>query len=1095
MQKSPCVNALSAGSLQACGRRLAGAGMRACRVFSAACATLVLVFAFGVGLRVAAAEPRLVVTQVGLHFICTGDGQPDMYSWRIPIKDRSPGAASNAYRIPLEGEQDEGLDAYVDYFADSNTIPNVSGGRTALEVDETLANQFAVAPKLLDELNIDEFDITNLAAVNWESNVAGAIKSRFYSNYPPLNNYRNGGLYNTSTRAGDDPMRKPVNHPGYNPENWNHTLEEDTPLAVNQKRVQALLQLEIVCPVGFDADQEFKFVISSRDISSIEVNGRAVFATTEDVVFHVTIPSTGVFGVEELGDFDSFRRLAENRRVRAFGRMPEDIGYDTNASSSWRSKLLNIDLVSGFFTVNREQPMQFNSGRVSVKVYGMHDWPGAEPMQTIQFILRGGQVPSPDLVTVGSCKIEFNNNDGSIYYHPPLQAPRWWGLHRDGILGRFNGVAPRESLRGRLNAFYPAGPKIGGGVDNETWAVNNSPGAGWDPLYPGHLRQSVPGARALLYHKDQGAYIGVRQVDATMAADRRRYGPRPGDADSSWNRPWHFGTDSLRTLANTNRLVPKTLVTVDDWITPPGYDSAEIPMAYGLGFDEPMVTLHPTGQAVTLGEDVIFTAEAASTSAVTWQWRRNGQELEGATQNTLVLSPVSGFDAGDYEVRVTNAAGTVTSDPAQLTVESPVILAQPESLVAYAGLPAQLSVAAEGTGTVTYQWLRNGVAIPGATASSLIFSPVAFRDQGQYEVLISDAVHVVASEMALLQVVSPAPQVTLSPAGRVEAVLAGNVTFTAEVAGPGTPENCTWQWRRNGVNLAKAKSPSLTLSNLQFSQAGVYDVVVKNSYGTALSNPVELVFSEVDRPVGPLDVETSLGGEATLTVTLAGAVAYQWLKDGKPVKGAISSSLAITNAGFESAGVYRVVVTTPAGKFTTAGAMVVVVDPGLLVYKLAGSGVSYEGAASRRSAFAGWLVLDRVGQRGGFLFTGANGKQKIHWTEIRESLNTRSTGPVPGSLTVVSELVEDEVALWLSGTDSLIALSKTTRTLAPKTLSGIAHSWHDGVPMRVEMTSPKLVIDTAQTEAVRRQGETVEQALARLSSEMQARGSAVVGED
>ncbi|MBB5037997.1 hypothetical protein [Prosthecobacter dejongeii] len=41
---------------------------------------------------VRAAQPRLVVSQLGLHLICTADGQPDMYSWRIPSLDTSSSA-------------------------------------------------------------------------------------------------------------------------------------------------------------------------------------------------------------------------------------------------------------------------------------------------------------------------------------------------------------------------------------------------------------------------------------------------------------------------------------------------------------------------------------------------------------------------------------------------------------------------------------------------------------------------------------------------------------------------------------------------------------------------------------------------------------------------------------------------------------------------------------------------------------------------------------------------------------------------------------------------------------------------------------------
>ncbi len=1024
-----------------------------------------------------------------------------MYSWRIPIQDMSPGAEPNAYLVPLEGEPDENLEAYVDSHADSNTTPNVSGGRTALEIDETVANQFAIAMLPLSNLAMDEFNIGNLAAVNWAGRIPRSIKSRYYSNFPPLSTAyvtpegdRLPGMYNTSREAGADPMRHPIRHPGYRPENWNHTLEVDTPLAVDEKRVQALLYLELYLPPSEDPEvsDDFRLVFPAAQLSSIEVNGLAVFSTTRDVEIKLQRSLFETAGSNVVGGFADARKLLLGRRIGGMGAMPADAGYDSNVPIPTAGGLLNADLVSHFFTVSRDAPLTFSSGVIEIGVHATHDPEDTEPIQRVQFRLPASEAPTPDLITMGSYRVLWTRPDGIIYHHPAVQAPRWWGFHRDGVLGRSLGVAPSESLRGRFNRSYVS---YGGRVDNETRAVNNSPGAGQDPLHPGHLRQSVPGARALIYARDEGGYIGVRHVDPAMAADRRRYGPRSGDGESSWDRPWHFGTDSLRTLANTNRLVPKSLVTVEDWITPPGYDAAEVHLAYGLGFDEPSVSQHPAPQAAVLGEEVTFTADAASSSAVTWQWRRNGDALEGATQNTLVLSSVTGFDAGDYDVLVTNAAGSVTSNPAKLTVASPILLSQPESVLAYAGLPMQLSVVAEGTGTLGYQWRRNGEVIPGATASSLAFSKVTFRDQGQYEVIVSDAVGEVTSVVALLEVVSPAPRVTVAPAGRLEAVLAGEVTLTAEVAGPGTPDNCTWQWRRNGVNLAKANAPSLTLGNLQPGQAGVYDLLVKNSHGSALSNPVELGFPEIGRPVGPQDVQIAPGGDATLTVAVEAAVAFQWLREGKHLKGATGSSLVIPDAGFEAAGVYSVVVTTAQGKFTTPGAQLRVIDPGLLIYKLAGTGIAQEGAASRRSAFGGWLVLDRVGQRGGFLFTGANGKQKIHWTEIRDSLMTRSTGPVPGSLTVVSELVEGEVALWLSGTDRLQALSKTTRTMAPKTLSGIAHRWFDDTASRVEMTSLKLAIDTAQTDAARRHDETVEQALARLSLEMQAIGSAVVGED
>lgn len=513
------------------------------------------------------------ISEIGLQFICTADGQPDMYSWRIPMKNTAPDAEPNNYRIPLEGEADENLVNYVDYFADSNNTPNVSGGRTALEINETLANQFAIQAQPLSGLAMDEYNISNLDAVRWAGVTAKSIKSRYYSNFPPLNAYRNGGLYNTSTDPSADPMRNPIRHPGYRPENWNHSLEEDKPLGINEKRIQALLHLEFFCPsVGYSQiNPDMTFVIASNDISNIQVSTidgpTAVFQTTENVIIRTERPLYDIDGTPEVGGFATFRKIAQGRRVKPFGRMPEDVGYDTSATSSTHSGLVNLDLVSSFFTVDRNQPLQFSSGTITVNIYDTHDWQSAAPVQTVRFRLDAGQAPTPDLITMGSYKVEWTRTDGTLYHHPPLQAPRWWGFHRDGVLGRSLGVAPRDSLRGRFNRDFPQ--YAGGRVDTETRAVDNSPGAGNDPLYTNAARQSVPGARALIYGKDPGNYIGVRLLDAAEANQRMKYGPRPGDGQASWDRPWHFGSDSVRTLqpahGDARILAAKKLVDTNEW--------------------------------------------------------------------------------------------------------------------------------------------------------------------------------------------------------------------------------------------------------------------------------------------------------------------------------------------------------------------------------------------------------------------------------------------------------------------------------------------------------------------------------------------------
>jgi hypothetical protein len=88
---------------------------------------------------------------------------------------------------------------------------------------------------------------------------------------------------------------------------------------------------------------------------------------------------------------------------------------------------------------------------------------------------------------------------------------------------------------------------------------------------------------------------------------------------------------------------------------------------------KPKITLQPISRAIDVGDTVTFTVAASSSVSVTYQWRFNGQaisSLSNATAQTptLSLTPTGTASEGRYDVVVTNAAGSVTSKPASLTV-------------------------------------------------------------------------------------------------------------------------------------------------------------------------------------------------------------------------------------------------------------------------------------------------------------------------------------------------------------------------------------------------------------------------------------------
>jgi hypothetical protein len=87
------------------------------------------------------------------------------------------------------------------------------------------------------------------------------------------------------------------------------------------------------------------------------------------------------------------------------------------------------------------------------------------------------------------------------------------------------------------------------------------------------------------------------------------------------------------------------------------------------GGPPPTIATHPAGQSVGAGASATFTVVVSGTGPFSYQWRRDGTVIAGATAATLTLANVQAANAGNYTVAVTNAAGAVnTSNPAALTV-------------------------------------------------------------------------------------------------------------------------------------------------------------------------------------------------------------------------------------------------------------------------------------------------------------------------------------------------------------------------------------------------------------------------------------------
>ncbi len=196
----------------------------------------------------------------------------------------------------------------------------------------------------------------------------------------------------------------------------------------------------------------------------------------------------------------------------------------------------------------------------------------------------------------------------------------------------------------------------------------------------------------------------------------------------------------------------------------------------------PSITTQPASQTVSAGQTATFSVTATGTATLTYQWKKNGTAIGGATSASYTTPATAAADNGAlFTVTVTNNTGNVTSNAATLTVNlPPTITAQPVNKTVTVGQTAAFSVTATGTGTLTYQWKKNGTAIGGATSASYTTPATAATDNGAlFTVTVTDTAGSVTSSAATLTV-NVAPTITTQPANQT--VIAGQ-TATVQCDG------------------------------------------------------------------------------------------------------------------------------------------------------------------------------------------------------------------------------------------------------------------------------------------------------------------------
>jgi len=281
-----------------------------------------------------------------------------------------------------------------------------------------------------------------------------------------------------------------------------------------------------------------------------------------------------------------------------------------------------------------------------------------------------------------------------------------------------------------------------------------------------------------------------------------------------------------------------------------------------------------------------------------------------------------------------------TGSPAAV---APTITTQPTGQTVTVGQTATFTVVATGTSPLSYQWVKNGANLAGATSASYTTPATATSDSGaKFDVVVSNSAGTVTSAMATLTVnaAAVAPTITTQPASQT--VTAGQTANFAVVATGTAP--LSYQWSRNGAAISGATSSTYTTPVTTSSDSGAqFTVVVSNSAGSATSAAAMLTVSAAavapTITTQPANQTVTAGQTANFMVVATGTapLTYQWNKNGAAISGVTSSSYTTpATTSSDNGAQFTVIVSNVAGSVTSSAATLTVTSSPALAISTTG---------------------------------------------------------------------------------------------------------------------------------------------------------------
>jgi len=293
----------------------------------------------------------------------------------------------------------------------------------------------------------------------------------------------------------------------------------------------------------------------------------------------------------------------------------------------------------------------------------------------------------------------------------------------------------------------------------------------------------------------------------------------------------------------------------------------------------PTVSATQDGTILCPGGTIML--HSATANGNTYQWYLNGTPIFNATSTDYGATV-----AGNYYVVVANG-NSCTGQSNTLTLQGAAAaqaVITPASATTFCAGGSVTLNANTSTG-LTYQWYKDGNAMIGSTTSSITASTSGF-----YTVDVTLNLECTTTSNPTQVVVNPYALATATAVGATTFCSGGAVTINANTGG-----SLTYDWRRVGTS-----GPLSFAVGISVGVSGTYFVVVNNQYNCAsTSNSVVVNVQSLPTATATAAGSTNLCPAQTVVLNsnTGSGLSYQWKLNGNDISSQTASSYTVSATG------------------------------------------------------------------------------------------------------------------------------------------------------------------------------------------------------